>query len=118
MPFLSGQSQPRSPLAASLDRIATITDEGIAIAMRDPLLMLRTTRVMARMDADFRDLLRLGRARVSAAELKMVLELLREFERRSGGMRAVLQPIREQLENAEGRRSLGITLEDPFPGLF
>ena len=66
----------------------------------------------------FRDLLRLGRARVSAAELKMVLELLREFERRSGGMRAVLQPIREQLENAEGRRSLGITLEDPFPGLF
>ncbi len=114
--FLGGQQPPRSPLAAAVDRIASVTDEGIAIAMRDLPLMLRTTRVMARMEPDFQDLMQLGRARVSGSELKMVVELLRDYERRSDNMRRVLQPIRAQLESAQGRQNLGVIL-DPFMGL-
>jgi murein DD-endopeptidase MepM/ murein hydrolase activator NlpD len=119
--FLRGQPQPQapSPLAAALERIATITDEGVFIALTDPTLLLRTRQVMARMEPDFQDLIHLGRARVSASELAMVLELLRTYESRgSEDMRRVLQPIRQQLESPSGRRTLGVIVEDPFRGLF
>lgn len=117
--FLSGQREQGSHLAAVLAGIASITDEGVALALADLRLMLRSRYVMARMEPDFQDLIHLGRARVSAPELTMVLQLLGEFERRgSEEMRRVIQPIREQLETARGRRDLGIIVERPFTGLF
>lgn len=112
------QTESRSALAALLQRIAGITDEAIWIALEDPGLMLRTRELFARMESDFRDLIHLGRARVSASELKTVLELIVAYEQRgSGEIRSVLEPIREQLSSASGRQSLGITLEDRFQGL-
>jgi murein DD-endopeptidase MepM/ murein hydrolase activator NlpD len=116
--FFLAQPEARSPLAAALQRLASITDEGIWIALDDPRLMLRTRRLLARLDPDVRDLIHLGRARVSAAELEMVMELLVAYEQRgSGELRRALQPIREQLSSATGRQSLGITVEDRSEGL-
>jgi hypothetical protein len=80
--------------------------------------MLRTRQLFARMEADFQDLLRLGRAQVSGAELQMVLQLLAEYESRgSTEIRRVLEPIRKQLQSPSGRQSLGVVLEDRFEGL-
>jgi hypothetical protein len=113
-----GQQEARSPLAAALQAIATVTDEGIWLALQDPRLMLKTRQLFARMEADFQDLLRLGRAQVSGAELQMVLQLLVEYESRgSTEIRRVLEPIRKQLQSPSGRQSLGVVLEDRFEGL-
>jgi hypothetical protein len=115
---LLGQPASGSPLAAALQAVATITDEGIWIALRDPRLMLKTRQLFARMEPDFRDLIRLGRAQVSGAELQMVLQLLAEYESRgSAEIRGVLAPIRKQLQSSSGRQSLGVVLEDRFVGL-
>ena len=79
--------------------------------------MLKTRRLMARMEPDFQDLIHLGRARVSATEFKMVLAVLVEYERRgSAEMRRVLEPIRKQLESPTGRQTLGIVVDDWFAG--
>jgi hypothetical protein len=116
--FLLEQPEPRSPLAAALQRIASITDEGIWIALGNPRLMLRTRQLMAWMEPDFRDLIHIGRARVSVAQLEMVLKLLVEYESRgSGEMRRVLEPIRKQLESPSGRQNLGVIVEGRFEGL-
>lgn len=116
--FLVAQPEPQSPLAAALQRIASIGDEGVWIALRDPRLMLRTRQVIARMEPDFQDLIRVERARVSMVELKMVLELLVEYEGRgSAEMRRVLEPVRKQLESPSGRQNLGIIVEDRFEGI-
>jgi hypothetical protein len=70
------------------------------------------------MEPDFQNLIRLGRARASMAELEMVMELLAEYESRgSEEIRRVLEPIRKQLQSSSGRQSLGITLEGRFEGL-
>lgn len=68
--------EPRSPLASVLQKIATISDECVWIAMNEPRLLLETRQVMARMEPDFHDLLRIGRARISTAELQTMLRLL------------------------------------------
>lgn len=108
-------SEPRTPLASALQKIASISDEGVWIALSNPGLMLETRQVMARMEPDFADLLRMGRARVSMAELNTVLELLGEYERRgSAEVARVLGPIRKQLESASGRQSLGIVVDPRF----
>ena len=78
--------------------------------------MLSTRRLFARMEPDFQDLMRVGRAQVSRAELQMVLELMAEYERRgSAEIQRVLGPIRTQLESPSGRQNLGITVDD-WPG--
>jgi hypothetical protein len=112
------QAEPRSPLASVLQGIATISDEAIWIALKDPRLMLRTRQLIARMEPDFQDLVHLGRARISLVELKMVLELLAEYEQRgSAEIRRVLEPIRTQLESPSGRQNLGVIVEDRVTGL-
>jgi len=69
-------------------------------------------------EGDFQDLIRLGHAQVSGAELQTVLQLLVEYESRgSTEIRGVLAPIRKQLQSATGRQSLGVVLEDRFVGL-
>lgn len=104
--------EPQSPLARVLQNIAGISDECVWIAMNEPRLMLETRQVMARMEPDFQDLLQTGRARISMAELKTVLRLLGEFERRGDAEVArVLAPIRKQLESPGGRQSLGIVVD-------
>ena len=109
---------PASPLEALLRDIAGITNEAASIALWDPGLMLRTRRLMARMEPDFDDLLRLGRSRVSAEGLQMVVTLLRDYERRgSAELRRVLERVRAQLESPNGRQTLGIVVEDRFTGL-
>ena len=50
-------------------------------------------------------------------ELKMVLELLVEYERRSAEIGRVLEPIRRQLESPSGRQNLGIVVEGRVAGL-
>ena len=116
--FLQGQPAPRSSLDAAIQGIATISDEGIWIALRDPRLMLRTRQLMARMAPDFQDLMQLGRARISMAELETVLGLLAEYENRgSADMRRVLEPIRKQLGSPSGRQSLGIVVDARSGGL-
>ena len=116
--FLSGQPESRSPVAAVLQRIGSISDEGVWIALGNPRLMLKTRELMARMEPHFQDLIQLGRARVSVTQLKSVLELLGEYERRgSVEMRRVLEPIREQLESPSGRQNLGVVVEDRVAGL-
>jgi murein DD-endopeptidase MepM/ murein hydrolase activator NlpD len=116
--FFLAQPEPRSPLAAVFQAIASISDEGTWIALRDPKLMLRTRRLIARMEPDFQDLVRVGRAQVSIVELQMVRELLVEYEGRgSAEIRRVLGSIRKQLESASGRQSLGILMEDRVEGL-
>ncbi len=116
--LLQGQPAPQSPVAAVLQRIASISDEGVWLALGNPKLLLETRHVMTRMEPDFEDLIQLGRARVSATQLKSVLELLREYERLGGPeMRRVLEPIRKQLESPTGRQSLGVVVEDRSAGL-
>jgi hypothetical protein len=117
-PLYLSQQEPRSPLAAALQGIASITDEGIWMALRDPKLMLRTRQLMARMETDFQNLMRAGRTQVSMVELQMVRELLVEYESRgSAEIRGVLGPIRQQLESPSGRQNLGVLVEDRFQGL-
>ena len=117
--FLLEQPEARSPLAALLQRIASISDEGVWIALKDPRLMLRTRQVIERMTSDFEDLIRLGRARVSMVELEMVLKILADYDSRgSAEFRRVLEPIRKQLESPTGRQNLGIIVDDRFEGLF
>jgi murein DD-endopeptidase MepM/ murein hydrolase activator NlpD len=112
------QPQPRSPLAAVFQRIASISDEGTWIALKNPKLMLRTRQLMARMEPDFQDLIRIGRAQVSTVELQKVLELLVEYERRgSAEIRRVLGQMRKQLESPSERKSLGVIVEERFGGL-
>lgn len=116
--FLEADPASRSAIGTILQQVATITDEGIWIAMKNPKLMLRTRDLMTRMGPDFQDLLDLGRARVSTTELKMTLDLLVEFEGRgSEDMRRVLVPIRKQLESPTGRQSLGIIVETRLDAL-
>jgi hypothetical protein len=70
------------------------------------------------MEPDFHDLLRIGRARVSMAELDRVLDLFGEYERRgSAEVARVLEPIRKQLESPVGRQSLGIVVDGRFEGI-
>lgn len=110
-----GPPELRSPLAATLRAVSRITDEGVALALADPRLMLRTRRVFERLDPDFQDLLHLGRARISSAELEMLLDLLAEYESRgSTEMRRVLEQIRREAENPNARRNLGLIVEEPF----
>jgi murein DD-endopeptidase MepM/ murein hydrolase activator NlpD len=112
------QPTPNSPLPAALQRIASISDEGIWIALKDPRLMLETRQLLTRMEPDFQDLLRIGRAQVSMVELQMVLRVLSEYESRgSSEIRGVLGPIRKQLQSPTGRQSLGIIVEDQLAGL-
>ncbi len=109
------QPGPRSPLASAIQNIASVSDEGIWLALNDPRLLLETRQVMARMEPDFHDLLRIGRARISMAELDMVLDLFGEYERRgSAEVARVLEPIRKQLESPIGRESLGIVVDGRF----
>jgi murein DD-endopeptidase MepM/ murein hydrolase activator NlpD len=109
---------PRSPVAAIVQQIAGIADEGIWIALTNPKLMLETSQLMTRMEPDFQDLTQLGRARISATELATMLELLAGYEGRGSiEMRRVLAPIRAQLGSASGRQSLGIVVEDRRPVL-
>jgi murein DD-endopeptidase MepM/ murein hydrolase activator NlpD len=111
-------SEPRSPLEQALQKIASISDEGVWIALNDPKLLLKTRQVMARMEPDFHDLLRLGRARISMEELQMVRELLGDYERRgSAEVARVLEPLRKQLESPSGRQSLGIVVDGRSAGL-
>jgi hypothetical protein len=110
--------QPVTPLDDALQRIASITDEMVSIALAEPRLMLQATRLMARMDTDFQDLIHLGRAHVSSEELAMVLELMGEFESRgSTEIRRVLEPIRQHLASPSGRRSFGIIEAKPLTRL-
>ncbi len=112
------QPPPASPLASALRSIASISDEGVWIALNDPRLLLDTRHVMARMEPDFQDLLRIGRARISPAELDAVLGLFREYERRgSAEVARVLEPIRKQLESPAGRQGFGVELDGRFRGL-
>ena len=112
------QPEPRSPVASALQGIASISDEGIWIALNDPRLLHETRQVMARMEPDFHDLLHIGRARISMAELKMVLELFGEYERRgSAEVARVLEPIRKQLESPSGRQILGIVVDGRLKGI-
>lgn len=116
--LLQKQPQARSPIAATIQRIARISDEAILIALADPALMRRAEQLLVRLEPEFQDLFHLGRARMSAAELDLVLDLLAEFETRgSNKMRRLLAPIRQQLQNPHGRRNLGLIVEDPFVGL-
>jgi hypothetical protein len=111
---LLAQPESRSPLAAVLQRIASISDEGVWIALKDRKLMLETRQLMTRMEPDFRDLVRIGRAQVSMMELQMVLRLISEYESRgSAEIRGVLGPIRKQLESPTGRQSFGIIVDPP-----
>jgi hypothetical protein len=112
------QPEPRSPLALALQNIASISDEGVWIALNDPRLLYETQQVMARMEPDFHDLLRIGRARISMEELQMVRDLLGDYERRgSADVVRVLEPLRKQLESPSGRQSLGIVVDGRHAGL-
>ena len=112
------QPEPRTPLESALRKIASISDEGVWIALNNPRLLYETHVVMARMEPDFHDLMSLGRARISVAELNLVVGLFREYERLGGAeVTRVLAPIRRQLESPSGRQALGIVLDGPFPGL-
>jgi hypothetical protein len=112
------QTEPRTPLASVLQNIASISDECVWIAMNEPRLLLETRQVMARMEPDFHDLLRVGRARISMAELQTVLRLLGEFERLgSAEVDRVLGPVRKQLESPAGRQDLGIVVDGGFAGI-
>jgi len=112
------QPEPRSPVATALQGIASISDEGVWIALNDPRLLHETRQIMARMEPDFDDLLHIGRARISSAELKSVLELFGEYERRgSAEVARVLEPIRKQLESPAGRQTLGIVVDSRFEGI-
>jgi murein DD-endopeptidase MepM/ murein hydrolase activator NlpD len=112
------QPEPQSPVASALQGIASISDEGVWIALRDPGLLRETRRVMAVMEPDFHDLLHIGRARISTAELKTVLGLFGEYERRgSAELVRVLVPLRKQLESASGRQALGIVVDGRSGGL-
>ncbi len=112
------QPRPRSPLDEVIQRVARITDEGIRIALADPPLMARTRQLMMRLEPDFQDLLRLGSARISETDLRMVLDLLAEYDSRgSRKMRLVLDPIDQLLQSPRGRRGLGLIVEQPFQGL-
>ena len=116
--WFRAQPEPRSPLASALQRIASISDEGVWIALNDPRLLLETRQVMIRMERDFNDLLHIGRARISPAELTAVLELFGEYERRgSAEVARVLKPIRKQLESPSGRQILGIVVDGRFEGI-
>ncbi len=116
--FLQAQPNPESPIAAILQRVATITDEGIWIALRNPGLMVTTRQLMKSNEPQFQDLLHLRRARVSATNLEKVLKLLAEYERRgSADMRRVLEPIRMQLSSPSGRKKLGIIVDGRFLGI-
>jgi murein DD-endopeptidase MepM/ murein hydrolase activator NlpD len=116
--FVDQTLQPRSPLDAILLDIGNITDEGIRIALADPALLVRTRRVMSRFEPDFRDLLALGRARLSSDELNMVLGLLGDYEKAgSSEMRRVLASIRRTLQDPDERGKLGIVIDPGFPGL-
>jgi hypothetical protein len=112
------QPESQSPVAAALQRIASISDEATWIALKDPRLMFSTRQVFARMEPDFQNLIRIGRTQISTVELQMVRELFVEYESRgSAEIRAVLGPIRKQLESPSGRQNLGILVEDRFGGL-
>ena len=112
------QPGPQSPVASVLQSIASISDEGVWIALNNPRLLLETRQVLARMEPDFHDLLRIGRARISMAELKTVLELFGKYERRgSAEVARVLVPIRKQLESPGGRQLLGIVVDGRFEGI-
>ena len=116
--WFRAQPEPRSPVASALQSIASISDEGLWIALNDPRLLHKTRQVMVRMEPDFHDLLHIGRARISMAELKTVLELFGEYERRGNAEVArVLEPIRKQLESPGGRQILGIVVDDRFEGI-
>jgi len=113
--FPQGGRDPQSPLAAAIQQIANVTGEGTSIALADPRLLLQTRKLFARLQPDLDNLIELGRTKISAAELKMLLDLLGQYERRgSDEMRRALQPIRAQLENPRQRTSLGILVEDSF----
>lgn len=112
------QPEPRSPLAHAIQDIASISDEAVWIALNDPRLLYETRQVMARMEPEFNDLLRVGRARISKAELDKVLDLLGEYERHGNSQVArVLEPIRKQLQSPSGRQSLGIVVDGGSEGL-
>jgi murein DD-endopeptidase MepM/ murein hydrolase activator NlpD len=116
--ILQAQPDPESPIAAILQSIATITDEGVWIALRNPSLMLKTRQLMKSNEPEFQDLIHLGRARVSASELERVLKLIAEYESRgSAEMRRVLGPIRKQLGSPTGRKKLGIMVDGRFLGI-
>jgi hypothetical protein len=115
---LQGQLRGRSPLDAIIQRVARITDEGIQIALADPQLMSKTQRLMMQLEPDFRDLVHLGRARITEAELKMVLDLAAEYEARgSTRVQRVVGSIRRQLESGAERQTLGLIVERPLEGL-
>ena len=103
--WFRAQPESRSPLASALQSIASISDEGVWIALNDPRLLLETRQVIVRMERDFNDLLHIGRARISPAELTAVLELFGEYERRgSAEVARVLKPIESSSKVRVGGR--------------
>jgi len=113
--FLQGGRDLQSPLAAAIQQIANVTGEGTSIALADPRLLLETRALFARLQSNLDNLIELGRAKISAAELKMLLDLLGQYERRgSDEMRRALRPIRAQLENPGSEDESG----DPRGGFF
>lgn len=108
----------RQPLDILVEQISRISDEVISIAQADPALMDRTQRLLVRLEPTALDLLRLGRGRVSAVELDLLLGLIADYETRgSGEMRSVLASIRRQLELPHERARFGLEVDPPFEGL-
>jgi murein DD-endopeptidase MepM/ murein hydrolase activator NlpD len=116
----SSRLPTRGPIAAFVQQVSRISDEAIRIAQAeaDPELMERTQQLVVRLDPAALDLLRLGRARVSAVELHLALKLITDYETRaSGEMRSVLASVRRQLELPDERARLGLEVDPPFEGL-
>jgi murein DD-endopeptidase MepM/ murein hydrolase activator NlpD len=116
--FLDRELAPHTPLDRILQEVGHIADEGIAIAIANPTVMLRTRQLMSRLEPDFQDLMHLGGARISPEELGMILKLLGVYESRgSAELARVLGSLRMQLRNPAERAKLGILVEAPFAGL-